>query len=81
MQHVLKILRLKAMISFQKLRKPIDRNAWTFILPIEVNAAYSPSLNHMSKYGVYERFYSRYFVVAFTAAILQPPMFHKDAPK
>ncbi|CAF1440312.1 unnamed protein product [Adineta ricciae] len=65
MQHVLKILRLKARNSFQKLRKPIDRNAWSFILPIEVNAAYSASLNHMT----------------FTAAILQPPMFHKDAPK
>lgn len=58
MQHVLKILRLKASSNFRKLRQPIDRNAWTFMQPTDVNAAYYPSHNDMSKCGIYSRFYS-----------------------
>ncbi|UJR21017.1 hypothetical protein I4U23_024117 [Adineta vaga] len=65
MENVLTLLRIKAKNSFQKLRKPIDREAWAYMLPTDVNANYHASFNAMT----------------FTAAILQSPFFHKDAPK
>ncbi|UJR12864.1 hypothetical protein I4U23_017038 [Adineta vaga] len=64
-QNVLLMLQLNVKNSLHKLRESIDRKIWEYILPTDVNAYYRFAFND----------------ITFTAAILQTPFFHKDAPK
>ncbi|CAF1487471.1 unnamed protein product [Adineta ricciae] len=64
-QNVLLMLQLNVKHSLHKLRESIDRKVWEYILPSDVNAYYRFTFND----------------ITFTAAILQTPFFHKDAPK
>ena len=78
MENVLIVMRLKAQKNFQKLGEPIDRKAWTYIVPTDVNAYYRPSFNDISNppisldsernrrmYSPLFSFYSRHFTITF----------------
>jgi len=55
MPNILILVRLNAKKNFQKLREPIDRKAWTYIIPTDVNAYYRPSFNDISKKTILSR--------------------------
>ncbi|CAF4213469.1 unnamed protein product, partial [Adineta steineri] len=65
MQNILTMLQINAQNNFYKLRKSVDRNDWAYAAPTDVNAYYDASFND----------------IIITAAILQAPLFSKDAPK
>ncbi|CAF1307430.1 unnamed protein product [Adineta steineri] len=65
MPNVLSAMQLHSKASLQMLRYPIDSKEWSDILPTNVNAIHRLSANE----------------ILFPAAILQTPLFDKDAPK
>ncbi|CAF0983841.1 unnamed protein product [Rotaria sordida] len=65
LRNTLIIDRLIVKNNLQILRKPVDRKAWTDWAPTTINAFY----------------FTLYNDITFPAGFLQPPFFHKDAPK
>ncbi|CAF4147416.1 unnamed protein product [Adineta steineri] len=65
MPNVLSVMQLHSKASLQMLRYPIDSEEWSDILPTTVNAIHRLLGNE----------------ILFPAAILQTPVFDKDAPK
>ncbi|CAF1616696.1 unnamed protein product [Adineta steineri] len=65
MPNVLSAIQLHTKANLQMLRYPIDSKEWTGILPTNVNAMHRLLANE----------------ILFPAAILQTPLFDKDAPK
>jgi predicted metalloendopeptidase len=62
----------------------VDRKAWIDPVPTTINAFYFPLYNDISilkKETSDNTTPYLHFSLAFPAAFLQPPFFHKDAPK
>ncbi|CAF4252425.1 unnamed protein product, partial [Adineta steineri] len=65
MPNVLSVMQLHSKASLKMLRYPIDSEEWNDILPTHFNAIHRLLANE----------------ILFPAAILQTPLFDKDAPK
>jgi len=82
MQNVLTLLQLNVKENFQKLRKPVDRSEWINCDPTTITAYHVPLFNQISKTSYFE---NNALPIRFSLVIpisyLQPPYFHKDAPK
>ncbi|CAF1159641.1 unnamed protein product, partial [Rotaria sordida] len=65
MPNVLSLIQLHSKRGLRALREPVDRKEWIDITPTQINAIHKLTLNE----------------IIFPAAILQTPLFDKDAPK
>ncbi|CAF1313030.1 unnamed protein product [Rotaria sordida] len=65
MPNALSLIQLHSKKNLRALREPVDRKEWIDISPTQINAIHKLTLNE----------------ITFPAAILQTPMFDKDAPK
>ncbi|CAF1281467.1 unnamed protein product, partial [Rotaria sordida] len=65
MPNALSLIQLHSKKNLRALREPVDRKEWIDIPPTQINAIHKLTLNE----------------ITFPAAILQTPMFDKDAPK
>ena len=82
-QNGFRLGRLAAKEYFQKLREPRGFNEWFEKLPTVINAYYMRWFNKIGKTSsstITCTIYI-YFFQVLPAAYLQPPLFHKDAPK
>jgi hypothetical protein len=65
MENALVIFKLIAKKNFERLRESVDRKAWTYINPTDVNAFYRPSFNDISNLSIANNYQIYLFVFSF----------------